>query len=146
MSRNMAWVLWEFILVYGCYIGSFSHQESLPKDKQCHGPLGMQNRDIPDTSLLSGPAYNNDNLNYGAHHARLMSPNGYRADVNALNDSWISVDFKREVVVTGIATQGYGNITAQEWVTQFVLLYSNGGDVLKPFRNLETEYAVGFML
>lgn len=106
----------------------------------------MQNGDIPDTSLISGTVYNNETQKYGAQRARLMSQKGYRADVNRKTESWISVDFKREVAVTGIATQGYGNATVEEWVTQFSLLYSNGGGDLKPLRDMESEYAVSYAL
>lgn len=32
------------------------------------------------------------------------------------------------MVITGIATQGYGDVLVNEWLTAYILLYSQGGD------------------
>lgn len=34
------------------------------------------------------------------------------------------VDLGREVVITGIATQGYGDTLVSEWVTSYRLMYA----------------------
>ena len=80
-------------------------------------------------------AYNGDTSRYGAHNARLMktsNPQGYRGDKSAPEDSWLTITFEKKRVITAIATQGYGDPNAKEWVTKFILLYANGGD-FQPF-------------
>ena len=39
---------------------------------------------------------------------------------------WIMVDLGKEVIVTGIATQGYGDASVAEWVTSYRLMYAAG--------------------
>lgn len=102
----------------------------------------MQNGDIKNSSLISGPTFNNDTTNYGAQFARLHSPQGYRGDIKAPIHSWMSIRLGHALVVTGIAVQGYGNATVNEWVTQFSLLYSRDGTILKPVRDLNSKHAV----
>lgn len=86
---------------------------------------------IPDKALTASSTFEEDDNSYGPQRARLnlSSPShGYRAG-NA-NDSWIIVKLGKETVVTGIATQGYGDPAVEEWVTRYRLMYSSGDDFL----------------
>lgn len=44
---------------------------------------------------------------------------------------WLKVEIGRVIVITGIATQGYGDTSISEWVSSFILLYSESED--EPF-------------
>lgn len=111
-------------------------------DDKCQSPLGIQSGGIPNSSFLANQAYNNDMGNFGPQYARLMSPKGYRGSKRLPADSWLSVTFESTMVVTAIATQGYGNATVQEWVTHFSLMYSKGGRDFRPVRDATNETAV----
>ena len=65
----------------------------------------------------------------------LNSPGGYRArKEDPLSLKIVGVKFKKETVITGVATQGYGNndgtSDVQEWVTKYTLkfLRQKGGE------------------
>ena len=96
----------------------------------CNNPLGMENGDIPDSKIIATVlSYEEDPTMFGAHRARLNSTSGYRADPNALiqarNQSLspsILVILPKEMVVTGIATQGLG----QEWITKYRMFADDG--------------------
>jgi len=80
----------------------------------CHNPLGMETGDIPDSFITATvPGYGGDLTLFGAHRARLNSASGYRADPKALSRArkesfspTLLVKLPKEMVVTGIATQG----------------------------------------
>lgn len=98
----------------------------------CKIPLGLENGHIKDDQLSAFSAYNDDFSTFGAHRARLnltISPPGYRAR-NDFSDQlpWIRVDLRRELTITGIATQGYGDASVQEWVTSYRLMYAKKQD------------------
>ena len=42
--------------------------------------------------------------------------------------SWLKVEVGRIIVITGIATQGYGDTSVNEWLSSFILLYSESED------------------
>lgn len=63
----------------------------------------------------------------------LNSPGGYRSDKkDDLSLKIVGVTFKKETVITGVATQGYddGPSGVQEWVTKYTLkfLRQKGGE------------------
>ena len=52
--------------------------------------------------------------------AKLNSSGGYRADVKHLMEhKFVMVLFENETIVTGVATQGYGDPDIKEWVTYY---------------------------
>ena len=55
-------------------------------------------------------------------------PPGYRADPIQAFSSWIRVEIERIVVVTAIATQGYGYKETPEWLTSYMLMYNQGSE------------------
>ena len=89
----------------------------------CNNPLGMENGDISDGDIIATVAgHADDPTLFGAHHARLNSWSGYRADPKALSQARnqtlspsLLVILPNEMVVTGIATQGLG----REWITKY---------------------------
>lgn len=90
-------------------------------------------------------AYNEDISKYGAKNARLMKtspPQGYRGDKRAPEDSWLSVSFEKKLVITAIATQGYGDPSVKEWVTKFVLFYFSSGTDFKPISDGHSNMTV----
>lgn len=54
-----------------------------------------------------------------------MSPPGYRAN-DGVSDKlpWIEIDLRKEMTITAIATQGYGDESVAEWVTSYRLMYT----------------------
>lgn len=92
--------------------------------------LGLENGFITDKQLSAFSAYNNDSSTYGAHRARLNLnswPPGYRAFKIAHSNTlpWIRIDLRQQLVVTGIATQGYGDPSVAEWVSSYRLMYAD---------------------
>ena len=81
---------------------------------------------------------------FGAHRARLNLtswPPGYRANVDALGDfTWIKITLDQDMVITGIATQGYGNTSFSEWVSNYLIFYEKkGAEVTAPCANTDGE-------
>ena len=61
-------------------------------------------------------------LNLETHptEAKLNSSGGYRAKgEDDINEKFVVVLFDNETIVTGIATQGYGDPDIKEWVTWY---------------------------
>ena len=81
--------------------------------------------------MSAASAYDDDFATFGAHRARLnltIWPPGYRANNKAQSFNWITVNLDEDMVVIGIATQGYGNSSAREWVKQYMVYYERGSD------------------
>lgn len=98
---------------------------------ECLQALGISDGRIDDSQLTSSSVFNNDFKKFGAHRARLNMtswPPGFRADPSKAATTWMRVDIKRIVVVTAIATQGYGDKETPEWLKSYMLLYSQGSD------------------
>lgn len=98
---------------------------------ECLQALGISDGRIDDSQLIASSVYNNDFTRFGPHRARLNTtiwPPGYRANPSEAFSSWMRVEIGRIVVVTAIATQGYGDKETPEWVTSYTLLYSRGLD------------------
>ena len=98
--------------------------------ESCQKPLGIENGLISDEQLSAFSSFNNDSSTYGVHRARLKIsswPPGYRAlkRDHYITLPWIRIDLEKEMVVTGIATQGYGDSSVAEWVTSFKLMYAD---------------------
>ncbi|XP_001640553.3 uncharacterized protein LOC5520843 isoform X2 [Nematostella vectensis] len=97
----------------------------------CNKPLGLEDERIKDAQFTALTAYDENIKVYGPQRARLNLlkwPQGYRGNPKSQENSWVSVDFGRGVVITGIATQGYGERGIQEWVSMFMLMYSTQED------------------
>jgi len=106
----------------------------------CKEPLGMASGKIQDSQITVFSAYNSDFNTYGGHRARLNLtswPPGHRSS---------KIELKEKMIITGIATQGYGDPKHPEWVKQYMVLYStdqpdqllyfkdqSGGLMVRPF-------------
>lgn len=98
---------------------------------ECLQALGISDGRIDDSQLIASSVYNDNFETFGPHRARLNTTSwapGYRADPSEAFSSWMRVEIERIVVVTAIATQGYGDKETPEWVTSYMLLYSQGLD------------------
>lgn len=117
-----------FRLVFSCFILFFFLVSAA-----CREPLGIENGDIKDNQITGFSAYNDDFNTYGAQRARLNLntwPQGHRANPKKASSTWLKIDLKEKMIITGIATQGYGDPQVGEWVKQYMLLYSTGKDYL----------------
>lgn len=98
---------------------------------ECLQALGISDGRIKDFQLIASSAYANRFKTFGPHRARLNMtswPPGYRADPSQAATSWMRIEIHRIVVVTAIATQGYGVEETSEWLTSYMLLYSQGSE------------------
>lgn len=106
----------------------------------------MESKRIKDNQITASSCFNDDFASYGPQRARLNSmswPPGYRANPEKLQSTLIKVDLGTEKVITGLATQGYGDTSVMEWVTSYIVMYeSKMGDIL-PVRNMQGSYKVG---
>ena len=67
----------------------------------------------------------------GGHNARLNKtdwPQGFRAD-GKQSPILIDVQLGKDKVITGLATQGYGDVTVRRWVTKYKVFYRRGDNV-----------------
>ncbi|XP_078349560.1 polycystin-1-like protein 2 isoform X5 [Oculina patagonica] len=121
-----------FNSVQSHYFRNYSDQAN------CRRPLGLASGEIQNVQITAQSVYNNDFSTFGAHRARLNEsswPPGYRGDPNQSN-GWIKVELGKKMVITAIATQGYGDPAVPEWMEQYLVMYSNGGDY-SYFQDLE---------
>ena len=116
----------------------------------CFEPLGIADGRIKDYQLSASSAFNNDFKTYGPQRARLNLtswPPGYRSAPNSSESGWFKVELDHIMVITGIATQGYGDTSVDEWLLNYMLLYSQGEDYpFSDFRDTEGNPQVRSML
>ena len=97
-----------------------------PPTEECDQALGMERQTIRNSQIFGGSEYNNDHSKYGSQNARLHNPLGYRADPSAsVQSNMIGIRLEEDMVITTIATQGYGDPGVSEWVTSFNVFYQN---------------------
>lgn len=78
-------------------------------------------------------------LNLETHptKAKLNSSGGYRAKKkDPMNYKFVMVKFENETIVTGVATQGYGDPDIKEWVTEYFVKLTrqkSGDDEVEDF-------------
>ena len=81
--------------------------------------------------MSSSSAYDDDFATFGAHRARLNLtswPAGYRANKEKSDFfPWLKINLDQDMVITGIATQGFGNVSLNEWVTNYMVFYDKRG-------------------
>ena len=107
----------------------------------------MASGEIRNEQITVSSAFNNDYSTFGAHRARLNLtswPPGYRAD-SKQGTGWIKVELDKKMVITAIATQGYGDSSVKEWTEQYMVMFSNGGNFMY-FKDLDGNLQVCFVL
>ncbi|XP_068681978.1 polycystin-1-like protein 2 isoform X4 [Montipora foliosa] len=96
---------------------------------ECNQPLNDQMVTLKTVSIYSPENFPSKEV------IRLNSSGGYRAKKSdPIDHKFVEVTFKKETIITGVATQGYGNPNDEEWITTYlvtldddnVLLGSNG--------------------
>ena len=86
----------------------------------------MEDNKIKNSQIIVVLAYNDDYANFGSQNARLHNSLGYRGDPQVARVSnFLVINFDEEMVITAIATQGFGDPKVNEWVTSFQLLYKD---------------------
>lgn len=111
----------------------------------CRTPIGIKDGRVKDPSFKASTVFNKDFQTFGPQRARLdlqsWAP-GYRADPSDAQPHWIRVDLEEDMIVTAIATQGYGDPVVAEWVKRFMLLYERERNPADYFRDMENQIQV----
>ncbi|XP_043857784.1 coagulation factor V isoform X2 [Dromiciops gliroides] len=110
-------------------------------DKECKMPMGLSSGIIADSQLSAS-----EFLGYWKPKlARLNNGGSYNAwstDKRAhspQSEPWIQVDFEREVVLTGIQTQGAKQHFTSYYTTQFCVAYSSNKRMWQYFKGNSTS-------
>ena len=89
--------------------------------------LGLENDEIPDSSLTTSSRYSHD---FRASQGRLYQQGSWAAETDVA-EQWFQVDFVNWTRVTGVAIQGS---SYWYWVTKFKLFYSYDGVFFSDYR------------
>ena len=109
----------------------------------CSQALGMENHKIRNSQIFGGSVYKGDYANYGSQNARLHNRVGYRADPKVdTRSNMIGINLEEDMVITAIATQGYGDSAVSEWVTSFNVLYKNSDGKRQPIKSTDGKQKV----
>ena len=109
----------------------------------------MESQLIKDFQITASSSFNHDFTTYGPQRARLNLaswPPGYRANPAKLNSSWIKVSLGAEKVITGLATQGYGDTAVMEWVTSYSVMYMSKLGAFLQIKTMQGGSKVGYNL
>ena len=82
-------------------------------------PLGLESGVIKDTQITDSGYFNSNPARLG----RLRGNKGWCA--KAGNDEWMQIDLKQPMVITAVATQGYGGSWAQDRTYEYYLKFAN---------------------
>ena len=90
----------------------------------CGEALGFESGAIKDAQFTASSVWMGLNT-FGPQRARLNNqqwPQGWSADLSDKHP-WIKISLQSDYVITGIATQGYGNSVFDEWVESYYLVW-----------------------
>ncbi|XP_078118663.1 contactin-associated protein-like 5 [Sander vitreus] len=95
----------------------------------CNGPLVST---LPQSSFQSS---SQSSVNYAAYNAKLNRRDGAGGWSPMVTDQepWLQVDLKEQMEVTAVATQG--RYDSWDWVSSYLLLYSDTGRAWKQYRH-----------
>ena len=103
----------------------------------------MEDNKIKNSQIIGGFAYNGDYANFGSQNARLHNSRCYRGDPKASpSSSVIGINFGEEMVITAIATQGFGGSGVDEWVTSFNVFYKDSKGNQKFVKGIDGQHVV----
>lgn len=89
---------------------------------KCNLPLGISSGKFTTDKIITISVY--DHGTYPTE-AKLNSSGGYRAKLNdPIEYKFVAVKFDNETIVTGVATQGFGDPEIQEWVTHYSIKFT----------------------
>ncbi|XP_072504798.1 coagulation factor V isoform X2 [Notamacropus eugenii] len=110
-------------------------------DKECKMPMGLSTGIIADSQLSAS-----EQLGYWYPKlARLNNGGSYNAwstkqrAQSLSSEPWIQVNFEREVILTGIQTQGAKQYLTPYYTTQFVVAYSSDKRMWRYFKGSSTS-------
>ena len=90
-------------------------------NQECNLPLGVTSVNSEVSEIMSYSF-----LNWGTFptKAKLNSSGGYRAKKSdPEKHKFVRVTFTKETILTGVATQGFGDPEVAEWVTKYVVRF-----------------------
>lgn len=103
----------------------------------------MESQTIKNSQIFGGSAFNNDHSKYGSHNARLHDSLGYRADPSVdLLSNVLGIDLKGYMIITAVATQGFGDPRVSEWVRSYHVFYNNTVGQRRPVENIDGKALV----
>ena len=109
----------------------------------------MESQVIKDNQITAPSAFNHNFATYGPQRARLNLaswPPGYRLIQQSLTPSGSRVNLGTEKVITGLATQGYGDTAMMEWVTSYRVMYRSKLGVFVDIKTMQGDSKVGYSL
>lgn len=96
-------------------------------NQECNLPLGVTSTNSNDSKISWLSSHDWGTL---PTEAKLNSSGGYRANKSdPENEKFVRVTFTKETILTGVATQGFGDPAVDEWVTKYIVsfdLMTNG--------------------
>ncbi|XP_047226963.1 contactin-associated protein-like 5 isoform X1 [Girardinichthys multiradiatus] len=109
--------------------GSVLGGASAASHYNCNGPLASA---LPHSSFQSS---SQSSASYSAFYAKLNRRDeaGGWSPMVTDQDPWLQVDLREQMEVTAIATQG--RYDSSDWVTSYLLLYSDTGRIWKQYRH-----------
>eukprot|EP00064_Thunnus_orientalis_P014935 superscaffoldBa00002682_g14983 len=110
---------------------------SIPPGDNCNSPLVSM---LPQSSFQSS---SESSFSYAAHNAKLNRRDGAGGWSPMVTDRepWLQVDLRDRMEVTAVATQG--RYDSSDWVSSYLLLYSDTGQAWKQYRQ---EDSVGTVI
>ncbi|XP_074631330.1 polycystin-1-like protein 2 isoform X3 [Acropora palmata] len=92
---------------------------SMNSGSECNFPLNDQMEEFTTISIYSRAIYPSKET------IKLNSSGGYRAlKGDHIIIMFVGVRFKRETIITGVETQGYGNADVQEWIKTYFVTFN----------------------
>ncbi|XP_038047493.1 lactadherin-like [Patiria miniata] len=88
------------------------------------GPLGMEDGRIPDESITASSFWRRHSTYSTRARLHTLGTAAAWCNVETEDSSWIQVDFKGIVTITGLITQGRGDYH-NSWVTEYQVTYSD---------------------
>lgn len=101
-------------------------------NQECNLPLGVTSANSNDSEIISFSFHDWDTF---PTEAKLNSSGGYRAKKSDPEKyKFVQVTFTKETILTGVATQGFGDPAVDEWVKKYVVRFvrMKNGEEQKP--------------
>ncbi|XP_054829406.1 coagulation factor V [Eublepharis macularius] len=132
-SKSSVWLLDTEV---GEYQQDGMQTTFLVVDKECKIPLGLAGGIIQDSQISAS----GHKIYWEPKLARLDYTGRYNAwsAEKKENGSWIQVDLRREVLITGIQTQGAKELTKHLYTEEYFIAYSKNGKRWRAFRGNST--------
>ncbi|CAJ1078873.1 contactin-associated protein-like 5 [Xyrichtys novacula] len=117
-----------FLLLCGLYTITLINAVSAASHYNCNSPLVSS---LPQSSFRSS---SQSSYSSAAHNAKINRRDGAGGWSPVLTDRepWLQLDLREQVEVTAVATQGRS--ASLDWVSRYLLLYSDTGQVWRQYR------------